>query len=139
MSTVDETIEQGAEYLEHYGIRGMKWGQRRSKEEIRRAKSLPDAEEHTRARTLHKTARQGGLRKLTNKDIEDLNKRLNLEQNYSNLTQKSGTQNSVVKKGSAWVGGKILKVGDMATDEITRAHTRVYLHQRGLLPQIPKN
>lgn len=121
--------------LQHYGVPGMKWGRRRTREQLARARSAPDAEEHTRARQLHTVAKAGGTRKLSNKDLQDLNTRLNLEQNYRNLTTKT-TQKGKVATGSAWLGKKVVKIGDTALDEVTKAHLRVELHKKGLLPQV---
>ena len=124
-------------FLEHHGIKGMKWGQRKRS----RSSGHPehdDAPEHTRARELHSVAKAKGTRKLTNKDLEDLNKRLNLEQNYANLNVKT-KQKSAAATGAKWLGGKVLKVGDMALDEITKAHVRVQLIEKGLVPVAKKD
>lgn len=121
-----------SDVLEHHGIKGMRWGVRRNRKQI---DNSPDAPEHTRARELHTVARTHGTRKLSNKDLQDLNQRLNLEQNYGSLTAKT-KQKTTVATGAKWVSKKILKVGDMALDEVTKAHMRVELHKRGLLPQI---
>lgn len=123
--------------LQHYGVPGMKWGVRRSDKQLARAAAArADAPEHTRARELHSVARSGGTRKLSNKELQELNSRLNLEQNYRNLTTKT-TQKNRVATGSAWLGRKVLKIGDTALDEVTKAHLRVELHKKGLLPQVP--
>lgn len=119
--------------LQHYGIPGMHWGVRRSRKQI---DSAPDAPEHTRARQLHSVAKTHGTRKLSNKDLQDLNARLNLEQSYGNLTEKTKQKNTAAT-GAKWLGKKITKIGDMALDEVTKAHVRVQLHQKGLLPQVP--
>lgn len=119
--------------LEHYGIRGMKWGVRRSRTQI---DNSPDSPEHTRARELHAKAKTSGTRKLTNKDLQDLNARLNLEQNFANLNAKTKQKNAVAT-GAAWTGKKIGKFGDMALDTIVRSHMQVELHKRGLLAVAP--
>lgn len=121
--------------LEHYGIRGMKWGVKRTRKQI---DSSPDAPEHIHARQLHAKAKTSGTRKLSNRELQDLNTRLNLEQNFANLNSKT-QQKTTVSTGAKWVSKKILKIGDMALDEVTKAHVRVQLHQKGLLPQVNTN
>jgi hypothetical protein len=120
--------------LAHYGIRGMKWGRRRTRAQI---DSSPDAPEHTRARTLQTVAKTAGTRKLSNKDLQDLTSRLNLEQQYSRLTSNDKNKN-MVATGAKWFGGKILKIGDMAVDEVAKAHVRVALASKGVLPSAGK-
>lgn len=116
--------------LQHHGIRGMKWGVRRSRKQI---DSSPDAPEHTRARELHSVAKSHGTRKLTNKDLQELNSRLNLEQNFANLNSKT-KQKTTVTTGAKWVGKKIGKFGDMALDTVVRSHMQVEMAKRGLIP-----
>lgn len=137
MSTVDETKAVGEAFLEHYGIKGMRWGVRRTDHELARARSLPDAEEHVRARQLHTVAKKAGTRKLTNKDLEELNKRLNLEQNYSNLTTKP-RQKDGVAKGASWLSSKMLKVGDRLFEEVLVAQSKSYLAGKGVIPSNQK-
>lgn len=121
----------GLDAIVHYGIRGMRWGIRRSRQEI---DTSPDAPEHTRARTLQTVAQKSGTRKLTNKDLEDLNKRLNLEKNYKQLVSNEKDKASI-NKAAGWFGSKILKVGDMAVDEVAKAHVRMALTQKGFIPK----
>lgn len=141
MDEMDDLVEQGYtldQVLAHYGVKGMHWGVNRAAKKARTSKKPQpgDSEEHVRSRQLHSTAKTQGIRKLTNKDLEDLNKRLNLEQNYANLTTKTKRQNSSVATGATWLGKKVGKIGDMALDEVTKAHLRVQLHEKGLLPTV---
>jgi hypothetical protein len=135
------TVQQSAltpdDVLEHFGIRGMKWGVRRTSEEIKRARALPDAPEHTRARDLHTTAKAAGTRKLTNKDLQDLTSRLNLEQQYSRLTNGEKSGNKAVKAlatGADWFGKRVGNVGNTLVDDIMKAHLRQVVVGKGLVP-----
>lgn len=119
------------EFLSHYGIKGMRWGRRKKSSS---SHEPDDAPEHTRARSLHTVAKTKGTRKLTNKDLEDLNKRLNLEQNYSNLTTKKRQANSV-GAGAKWFGKRVSTVGNSLADEVLKAHTKQYAMARGLFPK----
>lgn len=110
METIDDV-------LEHYGIKGMKWGVRRSDEQLARARGRrktkevsPDAE---RAKESFKKARKGGPQALSNKELQELNKRLNLEQQYSRLTEKP----SRLKRGEQMVK-TVIGVGNTVNEVV---------------------
>lgn len=135
MDEMNGLVAQGYtlnDVLAHYGIKGMKWGVRRTKNS--KGQFEPDdAEEHVRARTLHTVAKKQGTRKLTNRDLEDLNKRLNLEQNYTNLTGKT-QQKGAVATGIGWFGSRVGNVGNRMLDEILVANTKQILTVKGVIP-----
>jgi len=90
--TTNQTLD---EVLEHYGIKGMRWGVRRTPEQIDRARArrakkgkpnTPVSEDAKEAATAQKKASEGGVSTLSNQELEQLNKRLNLEKNYKDLT-----------------------------------------------------
>ena len=59
----------------HYGIKGMRWGIRRKRP------TGPPSEDHVTVTNLRKKRTQ----ELSNKELETINKRLNLERNYKSL------------------------------------------------------
>lgn len=83
------------EVLEHYGIKGMKWGVRRTREQIdrargkRKAKGKPvtptKSQDAERAEATKAKVAKEGVSSLSNQELQQLNKRLNLEKNYSDL------------------------------------------------------
>lgn len=66
--------------LEHYGIKGMKWGVRRTPEQL--GHKRPKSEDYVASRQQRKK----GVSGLSNKELRDLNERLRLEKEYRNLT-----------------------------------------------------
>jgi hypothetical protein len=110
------------EFLEHYGILGMKWGVRRSRAELDRAagrrkeKGKPvtptkrqqkreakkairsPSEDASKAQDALKKAKKGGLESLDNQELQDLTRRLNLEQQYTRLTAKE-KKPSAIRRG----------------------------------------
>lgn len=74
--------------LEHHGIKGMKWGIRRSRDELARLRGekAPPSEDAIKARDLQKRVKRSGTKSLSNKEFKDLNARLNLETNYKKMT-----------------------------------------------------
>lgn len=81
------------DFLAHFGIKGMKWGVRRS------ANQATDSEDHIRATGLRKKSRFGKTRRLSNEELRVVIERMNLEQQYSNLRkQKSGSGAKIAKE-----------------------------------------
>ena len=93
--------------LYHYGVPGMKWGQKRATTKIekitKRAKKQgwsDDATETAKIRTKK-------INQMSNKDLETANKRKNLEQNYKNLNPNA------IKKGIAIAAATVAALGTM--------------------------
>lgn len=107
--------------LAHYGILGMKWGVRRTDAQLARArgkkparltrkekkelKKLPkvrmrpnSSEDAARVSASRTQADKLGVQSLTNKQLQQINERLNLEQNYARLTN-SPEGKSKMKQG----------------------------------------
>lgn len=96
------------EFLAHWGIKGQKWGVRRRSAgpgHLAGGSSPRSADSAQAANHLH-TAKKTGLHALSNVELQALNTRLSLEQNYAKLTapqQKKGK--SFIQKALA--AGKI--------------------------------
>jgi hypothetical protein len=141
------------EILAHYGVRGMRWGVRKGASDAVRAnqtansvwrtgrqmrkatrggkKAEPPSEESARALELQRRVQKSGTSALTNKDLQALVTRMNLEKQYSNLNQRQVStgrkmvnqfaQNQAQQlaaqygpKGAAWVLKKIGKKAAVA-------------------------
>lgn len=77
-----------AEFLAHYGIKGMRWGIRRSDEELARAKG--ESEDAFRARKTAATiAKSKSLSSVEDSDLRHLVERINLEKRYTDATQQA--------------------------------------------------
>jgi len=91
------TIE---DFLSHFGVKGMKWGTRHA------PGSGPSAsEDASRAREISTKAKSGGTKTLSNKELQDLITRQNLEQQYARLNP------SKTKKAVQLVADILLGVG----------------------------
>lgn len=70
--------------LAHYGVKGMHWG---------RHKNTPGpSEDHARATEAKTKAKAGGVKALSNKELQDAINRMNLEQQYNRLNPKASTK-----------------------------------------------
>lgn len=122
------------QFLAHFGVRGMRWGVHRSRSS-RAAAAKGKASTHispdaARAAQLKTTVRKHGTQALSNKDLQDLVTRMNLESQHGRLNQQhvSGGKKFVTgilkdvgrqqatslaaqygPKGAAWVAKKIAK------------------------------
>lgn len=96
------------EVLEHHGIKGMKWGVRRNKTPSVQLAPSDDHKNAHGARTIAKTS--GGTHALSNKEIQDVVTRMNLEKQYSQLNPKTNP----VKKGQAFVKEGLAVFGTVA-------------------------
>lgn len=87
--------------LAHYGIKGMRWG-KRSGGESSSSDSAPKAPISTDAANAKKhgaKAKTSGTDSLSNKELQDVVTRMNLEQQYSKLNTKTTSNGrNVVKK-----------------------------------------
>ena len=85
-------------YLVHHGILGMKWGVRRSKEELARARRQGYHEDYIR---VHDKKR---VEYMSDKELGDRNKRLQAERQYNQMTQKKSAGEKAVKAFIATAG-----------------------------------
>lgn len=74
----------------HFGVKGMKWGVRKDKKA-----RTPGSEDHETSRKLKKTK----LRDLSNKELQTLNNRLQLERTNNDLQSRSAL--AKIKRGTA--------------------------------------
>lgn len=124
MQTLEEDL-----YLMHYGIKGMKWGRRRTDEQIAKAKAdtrqkikdkvvrpvSGDAKVSNKAKSRSKSH---GTDALSNKELKDLVNRMNMEQQYSQLAKKPSPGRGAGK----YIGEILVDIGKtVVTDLITGA------------------
>lgn len=71
--------------LEHHGIKGMKWGIRSASSKAEKGPASPD---HLMVQAAKAKAKNGGVKALSNKELQQIVTRLNLEQQHKNLEEK---------------------------------------------------
>lgn len=86
------------EFLEHFGVKGMKWGKRKNSN---RPGPSKDAKQVAAAA---KKAKKGSVKSLTNAELQAYNKRVEMERKYTQVNPNK------IKKGQLAVGS-ILALG----------------------------
>lgn len=101
--------------LAHFGVRGMKWGVRRSR------KQLESSSDHKTADEARSKARKGGVRVLSNAELKTLVDRMNLEQQYSRVVPPS-TGSKITRAGAKFAGEILVNVGKQQATRIVNDH-----------------
>ena len=110
----------GMEALAHFGVRGMRWGVRRSAKQLHSGDS--DAHpDHTNAANAQAKAKKGGTKALSNKELQDLITRMNLEKQYVAVVPQPKSRR-ILRSGAKFTGDILLSVGKsqiikLATDQ----------------------
>jgi 2'-5' RNA ligase len=103
--------ERGAEFIKHYGVKGMKWGviRDRGKAAGTAYKKLTVSDDAVAAKKVKGKAKVVGVDALTNKDLQTVITRMNLEMQYSQL-KKVEHEQSLLGKGKKWAGNFVSDV-----------------------------
>jgi hypothetical protein len=126
------------EHLEHYGIRGMKWGVRRT-----RAQIDADSADKATTRALGEKVKKnrGSTDSLSNQELQAVITRMNLEQQYANLTSKESNKNTQ-QRGAKWASEFTSSVANTqlrnAANKVVAYQVEQALIKKGALPEKKK-
>lgn len=84
-----------ANFLQHYGVKGMQWGKRKN----------PASSDAAASRTVRTAVKKKGIQTVTNKDLETAIQRMRLEQDFKRL--KVNDQPAVTR----WISSTLLEFG----------------------------
>lgn len=114
--------------LSHYGIKGMKWGVTRNDVASVAGKVVPAAKagldafnkrysaDPTKTAFSEHVQTRGGLHKVSDKDLQAMLNRMNMEQNYSRMMQQEAERRSAGKKSALKF---LFEVGKVAIPLVT--------------------
>ena len=101
------------EFLSHYGVKGMRWGVRKSRSERKAAREA--RKKGGAAKDSGPGKRTYDARKLSNKELKSVVARMELEQRYNKLN------NSSTKKGESFVKKSIKEYGKQSAPKLIAA------------------
>ena len=108
------------EVLAHFGVKGMKWGVRRARRNgVDKGTGKPANEEALNAARLRQQARRSGTQSLSNKEMQTMLTRMDLESRYSKIVENE-RKNSRVGKVKKFIGKQMT---DVATKKISEVAT----------------
>lgn len=99
-----EQSDDVEDFFEHFGVKGMKWGQRKAD------RPAPSADS-TNFRGIRTKGKAGGVQSLSNKELADFIARANLERQYKTLNP------SAIKRGGAVIKS-VLGLGRTANEVV---------------------
>lgn len=120
-------MESLEEVLAHHGIRGMRWGIRRKRGPGGTVGSgspshPATSEDAANAKEFHDRAKTHGTHTLSNKELQHLVNRINLEQQYSRVTSNQGKKNAGKKFAKEiLIGVGKTQITKLASDAATKA------------------
>jgi hypothetical protein len=107
-----ETMEEA---LSHHGVKGQRWGVRRSKRQLERAARQSPEHKNVQALKGKKSS------ELSNQELKAINERLNLEQNFHRLNPTTVQRGHSAVKGVLGVAGTGVAVYTMAQSPAGKA------------------
>lgn len=84
-----------ADFLQHYGVKGMKWGKSKN----------PASSDAAASKTVRVVAKKKGIHTVSNKDLQTAIERMQLEQNFKRLKVN---EKSVATR---WISSTLLEIG----------------------------
>lgn len=86
--------DSSEDFLSHYGIKGMKWGVRRSERQLEKARKrrAASSEDSRSAQDAQAKVKKGSVDALSNKELQSMVTRMNLEQQFATLNEKANAK-----------------------------------------------
>lgn len=114
-----ETLE---EILEHYGVKGMKWGTRKGR------RTLADSTDSTRAKIIKGTVKtEKSTEHLTNSQLKEAIERMRLEQEFSRIS--GGLDKTRVQKSKQFIAKLLIDSGKQTAQQVATNELKTRVDQ----------
>lgn len=111
--------------LEHYGVKGMKWGQHKKNKHLTpgRKQTDPHSEDATRVGTIKtRVGEQKTTKILSNKELRDAIDRMRLEEDFTKLSK--GLDQTRREKSAKFITKLLSDTGKQTADQVVKSQTR---------------
>lgn len=109
-----------SEYLAHYGVKGMKWGVRKSEKKAsnkeyrkKKRKNSSSKKAYNKKTTRRQKTKYTDIENMSTQELQERVNRMNLERQYASLLK---TQKKAVAKGKAQTKSLIKQTNEMISD-----------------------
>lgn len=133
--------EAGRSFIEHYGVRGMRWGVRRTPAQLGKGGKKSDDGDSKKVVGKTKTDTEGGAAHLSDARLKKINNRLQMEQQYANLTRKPPGFMGAAKKFATDIAVNVAKtqLTALANEQASKQIKNLMGTGKAPVPKLPKH
>ena len=107
-------------YLQHYGVLGMKWGVRRSQKRLARIDKKAKKQNWSEDAKSAAEIKTKKLKQMSNADLKKLNERTRLENEYKNLKKSRNLGSRTINAGKKFAGDVLRETGKEIAKDYTK-------------------
>lgn len=123
MSNLEHGAAYASEFLEHFGVRGMKWGFRKGSSGKKGPPSHhAESDDARNAKLLSAKVKGGGTKSLSNKELKTLVERMNLEQSYARISTPAARKQNPILAGAAWTARRAATITGQSMETVIKAN-----------------
>lgn len=133
--------EKGKAFIEHHGVKGMRWGVRRSPAQLGNKAKSEDSDKKSSDKhgVTTDTKHRGGSDSMSDAQLKKFNERMNMEQQYSRLTAKPPGFMGAAKKFVGDIALNVAKqqITNLANEQASKQVKGLMGARKGKIPKLP--
>jgi hypothetical protein len=135
---IEDTKEFVGDFLEHFGVKGMRWGHRSSSSSSGHGPKPKSSEDAKEAAHLSAKVKKDGTKALSNKELRALVDRMSLEKRFKEINTPAAKKQNPILAGAAWTTRKMATITGQSVEQVIKANLANEMNQR-LKAQINSN